>query len=225
MLLKMEPSLWRPLFLPFFKRTNLQRVMEQRFHEIECRIPCIRNSWNDFLFMIESVYRDNARVQSRCHVTLICAVPVPSPLFRVQRHFWVLNKPNNHIKLRRLLQNCSISNNRLVCKREEHSSQDKSGQTIPAQRPYGCETEFTSRTKHHMTIIISKNWCANICSILIMCKSYIGFGSTQCSLNQTRFGPATSAEVLARMIISKSYYQLSGNSGSSNTDGSKSPLA
>ena len=30
------------------------------------------------------------------------------------------------------------------------------GQTISTQRPFGCETEFTSRTKHHVTTI-SKN--------------------------------------------------------------------
>lgn len=43
-LLKIAPNLWRLLFLPSFKRTNVQRVIEQRFLEIESQIPRIRVS-------------------------------------------------------------------------------------------------------------------------------------------------------------------------------------
>ena len=43
-LLKIAPIFERLLFLTLLKRTNFQRVMEQRFLEIESRTPCIRIS-------------------------------------------------------------------------------------------------------------------------------------------------------------------------------------
>ena len=45
------------------------------------------------------------------------------------------------------------------------------------QRPYGCETKFTSRTKHHVTII-SKNYVTKLLCLFGYCK----FTSTTMSI-------------------------------------------
>lgn len=46
------------------------------------------------------------------------------------------------------------------------------------QRPYGCETKFTSRTKHHVTII-SKNYVTKLLCLFGYCK----FTSTAMSIH------------------------------------------
>ena len=46
-----------------------------------------------------------------------------------------------------------------------------------SQRPYGCETKFTSRTKHHVTII-SKNYVTKLLCLFGYCK----FTSTAMSI-------------------------------------------
>ena len=149
--LKMAPIFGRLLFLPFFKRTTSILEMEQRFLEIESRKNFIRFSRTVFfniiylyaLFLFHPLYSvslDNIRV-----VTIRDVNSIREEAYRsCQISITVLsdwgNKPQG----------------------------DKCGQTIPGQRPFGCETEFTSRTRHHVTII-SKNGSAKL---VIICWSY-----------------------------------------------------
>lgn len=64
------------------------------------------------------------------------------------------------------------------------------------QRPYGCETKFTSRTKHHVTII-SKNYVTKLLCLFGYCK----FTSTTMSIYLCEKSPITFAKTPPSNVI------------------------
>lgn len=165
--LKMAPIFERFLFLPFFKRTTSTLEMEQRFLEIESRTPRIRISRINNLLIVIDVNRatpvSNHDVTQRLYALFLF-----HPLYSVSEdnNRVVTIRDVNSIREEAYLS-CQISIT-VLSDWGNKPQGDKCGQTIPGQRPFGCETEFTSRTRHYVTII-SKNGSAKL---VIFCWSY-----------------------------------------------------
>ena len=167
--LKMAPIFERFLFLPFFKRTTSKLEMEQRFLEIESRKKRIRFSRNLFFIIIEDIYLGDV-----ARVLLYDVTQCPNALFLFHPLYSVSEDNNRVVTIRDVnsireeaYRSCQISIT-VLSDWGNKPQGDKCGQTIPGQRPFGCETEFTSRARHHVTII-SKNGSAKL---VIICWSY-----------------------------------------------------